>query len=84
MAEQEINEVDDEKSARGGKRTSETKVAEVSTSNSKKRAKKALAVTPEPAQAQNIFMIKEDILKNTKGVRALRKPPKMWPTEKLR
>ncbi len=57
MAEQEFNEVDDEKRTRGGKnRTSETKIAEVSVSKSKKRAnKKALAETPEPAQAQNIF-----------------------------
>jgi hypothetical protein len=55
MAEQEYKEVDDEKRARGRKRTSETKIAEVSVSKSKKRAKKALAETPEPAQAQNIF-----------------------------
>jgi hypothetical protein len=55
MAEQECNEVDDEKRARGGKRTSETKIAEVSTSKSKKRAKKAPAETAEPVKAQNIF-----------------------------
>jgi hypothetical protein len=55
MAEQEFNEDDDKKRARGGKRTFETKIAEVSVSKSKKRAKKALAETPEPAQAQNIF-----------------------------
>jgi hypothetical protein len=55
MAEQEFNEVDDEKRARGGKRTSETKIAEVSTSKSKKRTKKAPAETPEAAKAQNIF-----------------------------
>jgi hypothetical protein len=47
MAEQENNEVDEEKRARGGKRTFESKVAEVSTSKSKKRAKRALvAETP--------------------------------------
>jgi hypothetical protein len=55
MAEHESNEVDEEKRARGGKRTFETKIAEVSTSKSKKRAKKALAETPEPAQEQTIF-----------------------------
>ncbi len=55
MAKQEFNEIDDEKRARGGKRTSETKIAEVSVSKSKNGAKKALAETPEPAQAQNIF-----------------------------
>jgi hypothetical protein len=31
MAEEEFNKVDDEKGARGGKRTFETKIAEVST-----------------------------------------------------
>jgi hypothetical protein len=53
MAEQEFNEVDDEKRACGGKRTSETKIAEVSVSKSKMRANKR--ETQEPAQAQNIF-----------------------------
>jgi hypothetical protein len=43
MAEQKFNEVDDEKRARGGKRTSEIKISEVSTSKSKKRAEKAPA-----------------------------------------
>ncbi len=47
MAEQEFNKVDDEKRARGGKRTSEVKIAEVSTSKSKKRVKKAPAKTPK-------------------------------------
>jgi phage protein D len=51
----EDTEVDDEKRARGGKRTSETKIAEVSTSKSKKRTKKEPAETPEPAKAQNVF-----------------------------
>jgi hypothetical protein len=55
MAEQAFKEVDDEKRACGGKRTSEFKIAEVSTSKSKKRAKKAPTETPEPAEAQNIF-----------------------------
>ncbi len=55
MAEQENNEVDEEKRARGGKRTFETKIAEVSTSKSKTRDKRALAETPEPAKAQNDF-----------------------------
>jgi hypothetical protein len=55
MAEQEFNKGDDEKRARGGKRTFETKIAEVSTSKSKTRARKALAETLEPVKAQNIF-----------------------------
>jgi hypothetical protein len=63
MAEREFNEVDDEKRARGGKRTPETKIAEVSTSKSKTRAKKAPAGTPEPAKAQNILTTLEDILR---------------------
>jgi hypothetical protein len=56
MAEQAFKEVDDEKRARGGKRTSEIKIAEVSTSKSENRTKKAPAAeTPELAEAQNIF-----------------------------
>ncbi len=62
------------RSARGGKRTSETKIAEVSTSKSKKRAKKAPAVTPEPAKAQNIFddpgRHSEDYIKRSRLERA--------------
>jgi hypothetical protein len=56
MAEQESNKGDDEKRARGGKRTFETKIAEVSTSKNKKRTKKAPAkTTTEPAQVQINF-----------------------------
>jgi hypothetical protein len=55
MAEQENNEFDEEKRARGGKQTFESKIAKVSTSKSKKRAKRALAETQEPAQAENNF-----------------------------
>jgi hypothetical protein len=54
MEEKDFNELNDETRARGVKRTSDTKIAEVSTSK-KKRAKKAPAETPEPAQAQNNF-----------------------------
>jgi hypothetical protein len=60
MAEQENNEVDEEKRARGGQRTFESKIAEVSTSKSKKRAKRALAETPEPAQVQVDFNDQEE------------------------
>jgi hypothetical protein len=52
MADQEFREVDDETRARGVKRTSDNKIAEVSTSKSKKRTKKAQAETPEAADAQ--------------------------------
>jgi hypothetical protein len=48
MADQEFKEVDDETCARGVKRTSDNKTAEVSTRKSKKRTKKAQAETPEP------------------------------------
>ncbi len=41
--------------ARGVKRTSDNKIAEVSTSKSKKRTKKAQAEKPEAADAQNLF-----------------------------
>ncbi len=58
MTDQEDNkEVEDETRARKGKRTSETKIAELSTSKNKKRAKKAPLETPEePAAAQNLFV----------------------------
>jgi hypothetical protein len=65
MAEQEFNEVDDETRARGGKRTFETKISEVSMSKNKKRAKKAPAETPEPAKAKIFLMTLEDILRIT-------------------
>jgi hypothetical protein len=43
------------KRARGGKRTSGNKIAEVSTSKSKKRAEKALADSPGRAEAQKLI-----------------------------
>ncbi len=55
MTDQENKDVDDETRARGVKRTSENKIPEVSTSKSKKRAKKAQAGATEPAAAQNLF-----------------------------
>jgi hypothetical protein len=57
MADQEFREVDDETRARGVKRTSDNKIAEVSTSKSKKRTKfkKAQAEKPEAADAQKSF-----------------------------
>jgi hypothetical protein len=56
MADQKIEEVEDEMRARGGKQTSENKIAEVSTSKSKKRTKKkALADSPDRVEAQNLF-----------------------------
>ncbi len=55
MEEREFNELDDETHARGVKRTSDNKIAEVFTSKSKKRAKKAQAEATEPAVAQNLF-----------------------------
>jgi hypothetical protein len=55
MEERKLNEVDDETRPRGVKRTSDNKIAEVSTSKSKKRAKKAQAEAIEPAVGQNLF-----------------------------
>jgi hypothetical protein len=55
MEARENNEIDDETRARGVKRTSDTKIAEVSTSKSKKWAKKAQAEATEPAVEQNLF-----------------------------
>jgi hypothetical protein len=56
MAEQNSNKGDDETRARGGKRTFESKIAEVvSTSKNKKRTKKPPAETTEPAQVQINF-----------------------------
>jgi hypothetical protein len=54
MEKKDFNELNDETRARGVKRTSDTKIAKVSTSK-KKRAKKAPAETPEPAQEQINF-----------------------------
>jgi hypothetical protein len=77
MADQEIKEVDDETRARGGKRTSENKITEVSTSKSKKRAKKAPAESPkEPTVVQNLFedsfKHSEEYLKRSRLERAAR------------
>jgi hypothetical protein len=54
MEEKDFNELNEETRTRGVKRTSEIKIAEVSTSK-KKRAKKAPAEAPEPAQVQINF-----------------------------
>jgi hypothetical protein len=49
MEEKDFNELNDETRARGVKRSSEIKIAEVTTSK-KNRAKKLPAEAPEPAQ----------------------------------
>ncbi len=54
MEEKDFNESNDETRARGVKRTSDTKIAKVSTSK-KKRAKKATAEAPEPDALENLF-----------------------------
>jgi hypothetical protein len=54
MEEKVSLETNEETRARGVKRTSDIKIAKVSTSK-KKRAKKAPAEAPEPAQAHNNF-----------------------------
>ncbi len=54
MEEKYLNEPNDESRARGVKRISDNKIAEVTTSK-KKRAKKPPAESPEPAQAQINF-----------------------------
>jgi hypothetical protein len=58
MEEKDFNELNDETRARGVKRTSDTKIAEVTTSK-KKRAKKPPAEAPEPAQVQINFIDEE-------------------------
>ncbi len=59
MEETDIIEVNDETRARGVKRTSDNKIAEVSTSK-KKRAKKPPAESPEPAKARINFNDQEE------------------------
>jgi hypothetical protein len=70
--------------ARGVKQTSDNKIAEVSTSKGKKRAKKkALAEATEPAVAQNLF---EDTFKRSEEYEQrsrLGAPLVIWPTGKL-
>jgi hypothetical protein len=58
MEEKDFNESNDETRARGVKRTSDTKIAEV-TASKKKRTKKPPAEAPEPAQVQMNFNDKE-------------------------
>jgi hypothetical protein len=64
MADREIEEVENETRARGGKLTSEKKIAEVSMSKSKKRTKKALADSPDRAEAQNYLKTPLNLLKH--------------------
>ncbi len=54
MEEKDFNEPNEETRARGVKRSSEIKIAEVSTSK-KKRAKKPTAEATEPAQVESNF-----------------------------
>jgi hypothetical protein len=54
MEEENFNEMNEETRARGVKRTSDIKIAEVSTGK-KKRAKKPTAEATEPNIAQNLF-----------------------------
>ncbi len=54
MEEKDFNESNDETRAREVKRTSDTKIAEVTT-GTKKRAKKPTAEATEPDIAQNLF-----------------------------
>ncbi len=56
MEEKDFNELDEETRARGVKRNSENRIAEVTTSK-KKRAKKPTAEAPEPDVAQNLFQL---------------------------
>jgi hypothetical protein len=56
MEEKDFNESNDETPARGVKRTSDTKIAEVTTSK-KKRAKEPTAEATEPDIAQNLFQL---------------------------
>jgi hypothetical protein len=56
MKEKDLNELNEETRASGVKRSSEIKVAEVSTGK-KKRAKKPTAEATEPNIAQNLFKL---------------------------
>jgi hypothetical protein len=55
MEEKDFNESNDETRARGVKRTSDTKIAEVTTSKKKQAKKPPPAEAPEPAQVQINF-----------------------------
>jgi hypothetical protein len=81
MEEESFNELNEETRARGVKRTSDIKTAEVSTSK-KKRAKKVPAETPEPAQAQNNLENQKNILRSAPRAPACTKPQEMWRKER--
>ena len=77
MEEKDFIKPNEETRARGVKRSSEIKIAEVFTGK-KKRAKKPTAEATEPNIAQNLFEPHMKGLKKMKSVRALRKPPETW------
>ncbi len=77
MEEKDPNELNEDTRARGVKRNSEIKVAEVTTSK-KKRAKKATAEAQSQMSRKIYFKRNMYGLKKMKSVRASRKPPKTW------
>jgi hypothetical protein len=77
MEEKDFNKLNEETRARGVKRNSENKIAEVTTSK-KKRTKKPTAETPEPDVARNLFQAQYERNEEVKSVRVLRKPPETW------
>jgi hypothetical protein len=77
-----FNEMNRETRAREVKRTSDIKIAEVSTGK-KKREKKPTAEATEPSIAQNLFERPLKDPKDMKSVRALNTPPVTWPKVKL-
>jgi hypothetical protein len=82
MKEKDFNELNEETRGRGVERSSEIKIAEVSTGK-KKRAKKPTAeATTEPNIAQIYLKRPLKGLKNMNSVRALETPPVLRPTEK--
>ncbi len=72
MEDKDSLETNEETRARGVKRNSEIRIAEVTTSKTK-RAKKATAETPEPDALENLFKAQHVWTEEDKSVHASRK-----------
>ncbi len=73
MEEKDFIEPNEETRARGVKRSSEIKIAEVTISK-KKRSKKPPAESPEPVQVEINFNNQENNLRRASGVPACSRP----------
>jgi hypothetical protein len=77
MKEKDFNELNEETRARGVKRNSENKIAEVTTS--KKSEQKSRQQRPQGQMLRKIYFKRHmKGLKKLKIVRVLRKPPETW------